>query len=202
MKAAESRIGAPSFASPEDRSLADELEAGGPEAVETVRSWIRLASRPYRFALGADLEDLEQDVLLSVTETLRRGGFEGRSTLATYVKRAVVYRCLNRVRDGRKRTFVAPEDVRLESEGPGPYGDAARRDELERALRVVSEMSEDCRRLWRWLHRGMSYPEMSERLGVAAGTLRVRMLRCRRAAHEAWKRLTGEARSGDEAPRR
>jgi DNA-directed RNA polymerase specialized sigma24 family protein len=32
------------------------------------------------------------------------------------------------------------------------------------------------------VHAGLSYREMSERLGVAEGTLRVRVLRCREKA--------------------
>jgi hypothetical protein len=32
------------------------------------------------------------------------------------------------------------------------------------------------------IHRGLGYDAMSERLGIAAGTLRVRVLRCREKA--------------------
>ena len=32
------------------------------------------------------------------------------------------------------------------------------------------------------IHRGLSYEAMGQRLGVAAGTLRVRVLRCREKA--------------------
>jgi DNA-directed RNA polymerase specialized sigma24 family protein len=43
-------------------------------------------------------------------------------------------------------------------------------------------MPESCRELWRMLEQGMPYQEMSRRLRVAEGTLRVRVLRCRRQA--------------------
>lgn len=183
-----------SFSSPEDRALAASLQRGEPHAVEQVRRWVRGTARPFRSRIGADLEDLEQEVLISLCGTLQDGSFQGRSSLTTYVKRAVVYRCLNRIRATRTKTFVPAEDVRLEWSGPTPYRETADRDELRRALEVVAAMSEECRELWRLLHEGLSYPEMSSRLGVAAGTLRVRMLRCRRRAHEIWEKRTGTAR--------
>jgi RNA polymerase sigma factor (sigma-70 family) len=49
-------------------------------------------------------------------------------------------------------------------------------------LRVLDRVPADCRELWRMIHAGLSYREMSTRLGVAEGTLRVRVLRCREKA--------------------
>ena len=191
MEVAEGRA---AFASEEDRSLAEALLRGDSDSFGTVRRWIRAAAGPYRPALGADLEDLEQEILVSVVESLREGRFEGRSQLGTYVKKAVVYRCLNRIRDRRKRVFVPPEDAHLEWRGVDPYRAAADREELERALDILSETSEACRELWRLLARGLSYGAMSERLGVTAGTLRVRVLRCRQKALDLWKRRMGDER--------
>lgn len=182
------------FASPEDRRLAQAIERGETDAVARVRRWVRAAAGPFRARVGPDLEDLEQEVLLSLTRALRDGSFEGRSTLYTYVRKAVVYRCLNRVRDRGQRELVALEGVSLLAPGPDPHREAAGREELERALEVLSRMSEECRDLWRLLDEGLTYGEMSDRLGVAAGTLRVRMLRCRRRALELWERDIGAPR--------
>jgi RNA polymerase sigma-70 factor (ECF subfamily) len=182
------------FASGEDRALAEALGRGEADAFATVRRWVRAAAGPYRPAIGADLEDLEQEIILTLLDALREGRFEGRSRLATYEKKAVVYRCLNRIRDRRKRVFVPPEDVRLECRSPDPYREAADRDELERALRVLAGMSETCREIWCLIAAGLSYTEMSARLGVAVGTLRVRALRCRQRALELWDGATGSGR--------
>jgi DNA-directed RNA polymerase specialized sigma24 family protein len=54
--------------------------------------------------------------------------------------------------------------------------------ELDLLLRVVDRASPDCRDLWKMIVLGLSYKEMSGRLGVAEGTLRVRVLRCRERA--------------------
>ena len=58
------------------------------------------------------------------------------------------------------------------------------RDRVTALERVVSELGEECRKLLRRILAGESYEAMSEALGLAAGTLRVRVLRCRRKAME------------------
>jgi DNA-directed RNA polymerase specialized sigma24 family protein len=52
-------------------------------------------------------------------------------------------------------------------------------------------MTPHCRELWRLILQGHGYSEISHRLGVRQGTLRVRLLRCRRAATARWRELTG-----------
>ena len=177
-----------------DAALIREFLAGAPLAVEQVRRWIRGAVTPYRRSLAAEIEDLEAEILLALTETLRAGRFEGRSSFATYVRRMVLYRCINRLRDLRKRENVPLDEEAFRSDEPGPERAAATREETRIALRVLARMSAACRELWTMLHRGLDYRAMSERTAVAPGTLRVRMLRCRQAAVEEWRRQTGESR--------
>ena len=57
--------------------------------------------------------------------------------------------------------------------------------------KVLEQVSEECRRLWQMLFAGLSYREMSETLGVKAGALRVRVLRCRKRAVEVRDELSG-----------
>jgi DNA-directed RNA polymerase specialized sigma24 family protein len=66
--------------------------------------------------------------------------------------------------------------------------DPAERDLL---LRVLDRSSQECRELWRMLLLGLSYREMSQRLEVAEGTLRVRVLRCRERAVSTRSELLG-----------
>lgn len=53
-------------------------------------------------------------------------------------------------------------------------------------LDLVGRCPEHCRDLWQMILEGLSYREMSERTGLAEGTLRVRVrvLRCRRLAQD------------------
>jgi RNA polymerase sigma factor (sigma-70 family) len=105
-----------------------------------------------------------------------------------------LYRCINRGRDRRRRPSVAIDDLALPSPRPQPEEEAGAREEVRTALRVLARLGEACRQLWAMVHEGLSYVEMSERLAVAPGTLRVRVLRCRQKAAEEWRRLTGESR--------
>lgn len=183
---------------PGDRALIPALLDGDEEAVQEVRRWVRGACGPYRRLVGADLEDLEQEVLISLLQTLRDGGFSGDSRLATYVRRAVHYKCIDRIRAARRREWCDVEDLELEADQPTPFEEAASRQSVGIVLEVLSRMSEDCRRLWRDVHAGFSYETMSERWGVAAGTLRVRVLRCRRKALAERERLLAERAGGNE----
>ena len=64
---------------------------------------------------------------------------------------------------------------------PAPALDQEAKDLL---LRVVEQVSEECRRLWAMILEGLSYREMSDRVQVSEGALRVRVLRCRKRAME------------------
>lgn len=185
---------------PDDAALVARLLDGDAEALSRVRRWIRGAVGPYRRRLAADLEDLEQEVVVSLLETLRAGRFEGRSQLATYVRRAVHYRCLNRLRALRRREMVDVAEAGLADGEPTPFDRARRRQELLLGLRVLSELPEGCRELWAMIHGGLSYDAMAERLRVAAGTLRVRVHRCREKALALRERLAAPGAGATEGP--
>ncbi len=167
---------------PADERLVAGILSGEEGALSQVRRWVRGAIGPYRFRLAAEIEDIEQEILIDLLRALAAGRFEGRSLLATYVRRMVHHKCLNRLRSRRGRQWVDCSEVELVDPEPTPFERERRRGEFELGLRVLAGMPEPCRELWRMIHRGLSYEAMSERLGVAAGTLRVRVLRCREKA--------------------
>ncbi len=166
-------------AAPEDERLVAGLQQGDEAALVEVRRWIRGALSPYRRRLSADCEDIEQQVVVELLEALGKQRFEGRSRLATYVRRMVHHKCLNRLRGQRGRQWLDVADVELVDREPSPFERSRRREEIELALRVLATMPGPCVELWSMIHRGLGYAEMGEQLGVAPGTLRVRVLRCR-----------------------
>lgn len=172
---------------------------GDPETVAAVRSWIRLAFRPYRARLSDDLEDLEQDVLLQLIEALRQGRFHGRCSFRTYVKTYVVHKSIDRLRAAGRRETVAVDELDLPSDAASALDAVVRSENVRVALAVLEEMPEACRELWRMLLGGMRYQEMSRRLGISEGTLRVRVLRCRQRALESRRRLFSPE-DGNESP--
>ncbi|MEM8933235.1 MAG: sigma-70 family RNA polymerase sigma factor [Acidobacteriota bacterium] len=175
-----------------DEVLVAGLLAGRPEVVERIRSWIRLAFGPYRQRLAEELEDMEQEILLGLTVGLRDGRFAGRSSLRTWVRAHVHHKCLDRARAHGRRQWVDLGDVELEDSAPSALDTVERDEASSLALRVLDQMPESCRELWRLLEAGASYKQMAERIGVAEGALRVRMKRCRDKAFELRRRLEAE----------
>lgn len=159
------------------------LLAGEPWAVAILESWVRRAAAAYRGRLRHEIEDAVQEALLEIYECLRRGAYTGEGSLRGYVWRLVSHSCLDRLRSLRRWQWVELEPGTAIAE-PAAFRRVAAAEETERILRVVAACPAGCRDLWRMILEGKSYREMSERLGVAEGALRVRVLRCRRRAEE------------------
>jgi RNA polymerase sigma factor (sigma-70 family) len=167
-----------------DQEIVSRFLAGDAAAVETVDRWIARAAWPYQRRLSHRWEDVLQDVRLEVTRLLEQGKFRGESSLRTYLWLVVVHTCLDQLRAQGKWQWV---DLEILDE-PGIAGRLAAQRQSQSyetrdlLLRVLDRMPRDCREMWRLIELGHSYREMSQRLGVAEGTLRVRVLRCREKA--------------------
>lgn len=172
-----------------DEPLIDSLLAGDPDVVELVRSWIRAAFGPYRARLGADLEDLEQEILIDLSAALREGRFRHQSSLRTYVRTYVHHKCIDRLRSESRRQWLDIDGLELTSQSPSPLDELASTEATEVALRIAEEMPATCRQLWQMLMDGLSYRQMSQRLEISEGALRVRMLRCRKDAQKLRRKI-------------
>jgi len=172
-----------------ESTLVRDFLTGDRMAVDAVVTWIRLAAWPFRWRFGDDWEDAVADATLQVTESLGSGRFQGRGSLKAYVRRVAVTTCLDRLRARRRWRWTELVDEAV-PESPASPADAVEAADVWRlARRIVDQMPEDCVRLWRLLMDGRSYTEMATALEIAAGTLRVRVLRCRRRALEIRRRL-------------
>lgn len=168
----------------DDRDMVTRFLRGDADAVATLDGWISRAAWPYQRRLANRWDDVLQDVRLEVTRLLGEGKFRGESSLRTYLWRVVCHTCLDQIRSQGKWQFTDLETADQEDgRAAGPLrvavDDPAERDLL---MRVLDRASPDCRDLWKMLLLGLSYKEMSLRLQVAEGTLRVRVLRCRERA--------------------
>jgi RNA polymerase sigma factor (sigma-70 family) len=177
----------------DDREVVARFLRGEPEAVATLDGWILRAAWPYQRRLANRWDDVLQDVRLEVTRLLGDGKFRGESSLRTYLWRVVSHTCLDQIRSQTKWQWADLETLEQEDgRATGPVqpavADAAERDLL---MRVLDRASQECRELWRMLLLGHSYREMSLRLQVAEGTLRVRVLRCRERAVASRAELLG-----------
>lgn len=167
----------------DDREMVTRFLRGESEAVGTVDGWISRAAWPYQRRLADRWEDVLQEVRLEVTRLLGQGKFRGESSLRTYLWRVVSHTCLDQLRAQSKWKWT--ELDALDGEGdsmPAMEAPAAQREDKDLLLRVLARVPQDCRELWRMIVIGLSYREMSLRMNVAEGTLRVRVLRCREKA--------------------
>lgn len=169
----------------DDREMVASYLRGDRETVATLDGWIARAAWPYQRRLANRWDDVLQDIRLEITRLLGEGKFRGESSLRTYLWRVVSHTCLDQIRSQGKWQLteldtLEQEDGRSAAALPRVAADdPAERDLL---LRVLDRSSQECRDLWKMIVLGLSYKEMSQRLGVAEGTLRVRVLRCRERA--------------------
>lgn len=168
----------------EDQEMAARFLRGEPDAVGTVDGWISRAAWPYQRRLVNRWDDVLQDIRLEITRLLSQGKFRGESSLRTYLWRVVSHTCLDQIRADGKRQWTDLEELEQGTgEGSSLIDPApARHEDRDLLQRVLEKVSGDCRDLWRMIVAGLSYRDMSLRLGVAEGTLRVRVLRCREKA--------------------
>jgi RNA polymerase sigma-70 factor, ECF subfamily len=178
-----------------DQEIVSQYLRGESEAVGTVDGWISRAAWPYQRRLAERWDDVLQDVRLEVTRLLGQGKFRGESSLRTYLWRVVSHTCLDQLRAQSKWKWT---DLEVLEQAEDPAGSAkapSRQEDKDLLLRVLDRVPQDCREMWRMIVAGLSYREMSLRLGVAEGTLRVRVLRCREKAVSARAELLGGPRN-------
>jgi RNA polymerase sigma-70 factor (ECF subfamily) len=168
----------------DDQEVVTRYLRGDAEAIGTVDSWISRAAWPYQRRLADTWDDVLQDVRLEITRLLGQGKFRGESSLRTYLWRVVSHTCLDQIRGRGKRRWADLDEVDARADRGDGRAQAApsRMEDRDLLLRVLGQVSQDCRELWRLVVAGLSYREMSLRMGVAEGTLRVRVLRCREKA--------------------
>jgi RNA polymerase sigma factor (sigma-70 family) len=183
----------------EDVQLASDFVRGERRAVETVDVWLARAAGPFRRRLGADWEDALQEVRIEVLRLVRQGSFRGESSLKTYLWQVTAHTCIDALRRRARRPMGDPLEIDdpIPSSEPSPLDRVVARENAQTLLGVLESMSQECRELWDLILAGLSYREISARLGVTEGALRVRALRCRRRAAEVAGR---NAVAGKDAP--
>lgn len=167
----------------EDQDMVARFLRGEADAVGTVDGWISRAAWPYQRRLVNRWDDVLQDIRLEITRLFSQGKFRGESSLRTYLWRVVSHTCLDQIRAEGRRQWTDLEELE-QGTSDSPLVDPApvRHEDRDLLLRVLERVSGDCRDLWRMIVAGLSYRDMSLRMGVAEGTLRVRALRCREKA--------------------
>lgn len=158
-------------------------------------AWSILKNRP-------EAEDAVQSAYAKALAAI--GGFEGRSSLTTWLTRIAINEALARRRVlERRRKHLQAEGVEVletyreqlakGSQAPSPEAEAAR-DQLRSILeRAVADLSENFRTVF-VLHEieGVSVEDTADTLAIPVGTVKTRLMRARRKLQQA---LAPEVRS-------
>lgn len=184
----------------DDNEIVSRFLRGEREAMVTIDGWIARAAWPYQRRLAGRWDDVLQDVRLEVTRLLGTGKFRGESSLRTYLWRVVSHTCLDQIRAQSKWKWTDLDGLETADEPAATVpASSGRQEDKDLLLRVLDRVPPDCRELWRMIVAGLSYKEMSLRMSVAEGTLRVRVLRCREKAvaarHELFEGGPGNGRN-------
>ncbi|MBF0569236.1 MAG: RNA polymerase sigma factor [Candidatus Omnitrophica bacterium] len=133
-----------------------------------------------------DAEEVVQDVFIAVHRALQ--GFDGRSSLKTWIYRITVNMSLNALRrlKGRRREMALPEGMEFE-DSRQMVQESVEREHLEdKARTLLQGLPADQRAcLVLRVQEGLSYEEISRTLGININTVRSRLKRAREAAVKA-----------------
>ncbi|HVT59040.1 MAG TPA: RNA polymerase sigma factor [Thermoanaerobaculia bacterium] len=180
----------------DDQEVAAGYLRGEAKALGVVDGWISRAAWPYQRRLANRWDDVLQEIRLEVMRLLGQAKFRGESSLRTYLWRVVSHTCLDQLRAQAKWQWADVDDLDdlagREAASAQARPAAAGHEDRDLALRVLARATKECREMWRLILLGLSYREMSLRLGVAEGTLRVRVLRCRERAVAARRELLAQ----------
>jgi RNA polymerase sigma-70 factor (ECF subfamily) len=169
---------------PDDQRLIDGYLNGESDSVSIVDGWLAAATAPFRSRLGADTDDLLQQVRMEVLRLLRAESFRAESSLKTYIWRVATHTSIDALRRARRRPAEEAYELGAEPESsaPSPLEAVLHRERQRLLMTVLETMSKECRELWELILQGYSYKELGRRLGVSEAALRVRAHRCRKRA--------------------
>lgn len=165
----------------QDGKLLSLFLEGDPQSERTVRRWAQevVAQGRWRFD---DLEGVVQDVMIRLLVAGREGRYRGDARLRTFVRSVAKHACI----DAHRRALLKsrtenpqPEADSLPSRSDGPESIRRFQDRIDRLRYVVEKLSDECRRLWRWVYQeNLSSRQVAERLGIREGAVRARVHRC------------------------
>jgi len=180
-----------------DRRLVALCRTGDPEAFARLVAMhegmvFNLAAR--LLGDGEEARDAAQEVFLKVYRTLP--GFEGRSSLKTWIYRIVVNQCHNRRRFWHRRRRDREEalDDRVEARVAGPFEETLRHERARRVQTALLDLRFEQRTVLVLREvEGLSCEEIATSLGVPEGTVKSRLSRAREALR---RRLQGLIEEG------
>ena len=159
-------------------AVADYLR-GDPEAVRVVDGWVEAVLRDGFLSLRGEWEDMKQEARARVFVCLQRSGFQGRSSLRTFVHRVARNTCIDYVR--RSRRHRGGEELVEEPAADGAESPEMRAWAARRMLaRLMEGLGEEDRLMIQLVFQDLrSYAEVAAILKIPEGTVKSRVSRLR-----------------------
>jgi RNA polymerase sigma-70 factor, ECF subfamily len=192
--AADEFASAASPIAPDEAELVTRLQAGEPDAFETLvrlHSGRLLAVARRLVGNEEDARDVVQDAMLSAYRSIKR--FEGHSRISTWLHRITVNTALMKLRSRRRRPEESIEPLLPTFQEDGhhasefvawPAADAAlERDETRRAVRAAIERLPESYRTVLLLRdiESLDTAETARLLGLTSNAVKIRLHRARQA---------------------
>lgn len=160
----------------DQRRLIEDYIRGNRSAFRLVDRWTDALLQARFRSLQGDWDDIRQEVRIRLFRNLSEGSFDGRSSLKTYAHRIARNVGVDFSRLAQRRMEDRLEDTAVSETAADPSPWIAR----DLLTQIVSGLAEEDRRILRLVfEEHCSYAEVAARLGIAEGTVKSRMSRCR-----------------------
>lgn len=163
---------------------------GERSAHQTVDGWVDVVLFEGFRSLRSEWEDLRQEIRIRVLTNLRRGRFNGHSSLRTYVHQIAKNTCIDSLRRAYRRFETEPlSNEARQTETDRPLASCLAHEIVEK---VLKELTEEDRILVRLVFvEHYSSGEVAKFLRIPQGTVKSRLARCRARILDCRRELAG-----------
>lgn len=177
----------------DDRRLIARYLSGDRAAIRWVDGWIDAVLAEGFRALRRDWDDLRQEIRFRVFRNLSRGHFHGQAAFRTYVHRIAKNVCIDSSRKAyRRRERLTADLVHPPPRFSGPDSSDAATAARDVVAEILRGLRPEERRMVRMVFcEHYSYREVARRLGIAEGTVKSRLSRCKQKILRRRRQLLG-----------
>jgi RNA polymerase sigma-70 factor (ECF subfamily) len=170
--------------------LIERLLHGDRDAIELAGRWIDALLRLEFRSLEGEWEDLRQEALRRIVQNLRRGRFEGRSALHTYIHRVAKNVAIDAARLAYRRRETTEDARDLTSSRSDQSRDVQALIDNDLLRKLLEQLPEGDRLLLRLVYGDhQSYAEVARALDTTEGAVKARMARCKHRILSLHRRL-------------
>ena len=174
-----------------DQDIIEGFLAGRKKEYEILAQWVRELAHIRLRTKRVSTEEVISDTTYRLLNAFRSDSFKLGGPLKAYVQAVAWYTIIDHIRYWRKHSDL-PEKEDFDPPDTGDIStDIENAEDQSIIERIFRLMSEECRKLWnlRFVD-DCDYKEISARLGISEGNVKVRFHRCKKQAIAIRERIT------------